>query len=157
MHELMHPTTQIRRCFAMTTTRFTELAREGMGFSLWLGAVMLNMISVLWLGFQGLQWLHDGHWTKQPPVMAWIRGVCPDACTFVNNPHSWYGAAKLVRFLGDVPSGLALTLIGIALGVLSVSISDHRPLAPSVTHVRNVRRRLSDEPLSLRQRVPGGG
>ena len=120
----------------MTTMRFDELAREGMSLSLWLAAVMLNMISVLWLGFQGMQWLHDGHWTHQPPVMVWIRGVCPDACTFVNNPHSWYGAAKLARFLSEVPSGLALALIGIALGVLSVSVSDHRPVAPSVTRTR---------------------
>jgi hypothetical protein len=68
--------------------------------------------------------------------MTWIHGVCPDACEFVTNPHSWYGAAKLVRFLSDVPSGLALALIGIMLGVLSVSVSDRRPLAPSVTLMR---------------------
>lgn len=117
----------------MTTMRFEELAREGMAFSLWLSAVLLNMVSVLWLGFQGLQWLHDGHWTNQPPVLNWIRGVCPDMCTFVDNPHSWYGAAKVIRVLSEVPSGLALALLGIALGALSVSISDHRPLAPSVT------------------------
>jgi hypothetical protein len=120
----------------MTTKRLEVLAREGCSLVLWLAAVMLNMASVLWLGFQGLQWLHDGHWTRQPPVMAWIHGVCPGACEFVTNPHSWYGAAKLVRFLSDVPSGLALALIGIVLGVLSVSVSDHRPLAPSVTKVR---------------------
>jgi hypothetical protein len=117
----------------MTTMRVDELARESVAFSLWLSAVLLNMVSVLWLGFQGLQWLHDGHWTNQPPVLNWIRGVCPDMCTFVNNPHSWYGAAKVVRMLSELPSGLALALFGIALGVLSVSISDHRPLAPSVT------------------------
>jgi len=117
----------------MTTMRLEVLAREGVAFSLWLGAVMLNMASVLWLGFQGLQWLHDGHWTRQPPVMAWVRGVCPGACSFVNNPHSWYGAAKVARILSDVPSGLALAVIGVALGVLSVSVSDHRPLAPRVT------------------------
>ena len=126
-------TTYMRRYPPMTTKRLEELAREALSFVLWLSAVMLNMASVMWLGFQGLQWLHDGHWTRQPPVMAWIHGVCPGACDFVNNPHSWYGAAKLVRFLYDVPSGLALALIGIALGVLSVSVSDHRPLAPSVT------------------------
>lgn len=117
----------------MTTMRLEVLAREGMAFSLWLAAVVLNMASVLWLGFQGLQWLHDGHWTKQPPVMAWVRGVCPGACSFVNNPHAWYGAAKVARILSDMPSGLALALIGVALGVLSVSVSDHRPLAPRVT------------------------
>lgn len=141
----------------MTTTRIAELAREGVGFSLWLAAVVLNMVSVLWLGFQGLQWLHDGRWTNQPPVMAWIRGVCPGACTFVTNPHSWYGAAKLARFLAEVPSGLALALIGVALGVLSVSVSDHRPVAPRVTQVRMTRRRVDDEPVALRQRMSRGG
>ena len=124
---------ETRRYVTMTTMRLEVLAREGVAFSLWLGAVMLNMASVLWLGFQGLQWLHDGHWTRQPPVMAWVRGVCPGACSFVNNPHSWYGAAKVARILSDVPSGLALAVIGVALGVLSVSVSDHRPLAPRVT------------------------
>lgn len=121
---------------SMTTTRFEQLAREGMGFSLWLAAVMLNMVSVLWLGFQALQWLHDGHWTRQPPVMAWIRSVCPGVCSFMDSPHSWYGVAKVARLLSEVPSGLALALIGVALGVLSVSVSDHRPLAPSVTKSR---------------------
>ena len=121
----------------MTTTRFHALALEGMSLSLWLGAVMLNMISVLWLGFQGLQWLHDGHWTAQPPVMTWIRNVCPGVCAYMDNPHSWYGLAKLAQFLSQVPSGLALALIGIALGVLSVSVSDHRPMARSVTRARS--------------------
>ena len=122
----------------MTVKRLDELAWEGLSFSLWLAAVVLNMVSVLWVGFQGLQWLHDGHWTDQPPVMTWIHGVCPGACDFMTNPHSWYGVAKLVRFLSEVPSGLALALIGVMLGVLSVSVSDHRPLAPSVirAHLR---------------------
>jgi hypothetical protein len=120
----------------MSLQRLEQLTREGASFALWLAAVVLNMASVLWLGFQGLQWLHDGHWTRQPPVMAWIHGLCPGACDFVNNPHSWYGAAKLARLLSEVPSGLALALIGLALGVLSVSVSDHRPLAPSVTRLR---------------------
>jgi hypothetical protein len=124
------------RVSAMTTKRLKDLAWEGMSFSLWLAAVMLNMVSVLWLGFQGLQWLHDGHWTKQPPVITWISGVCPGVCGFLNNPHSWYGVAKMARMLSEVPSGLALALIGIALGVLSVSISDRRPLAPRVTRGR---------------------
>jgi hypothetical protein len=124
------------RVSAMTTKRLKDLAWEGMSFSLWLAAVMLNMVSVLWLGFQGLQWLHDGHWTKQPPVITWINGVCPGVCEFLNNPHSWYGVAKMARMLSEVPSGLALALIGIALGVLSVSISDRRPLAPRVTRGR---------------------
>ncbi|WP_233842820.1 hypothetical protein [Dyella sp. 2HG41-7] len=120
----------------MTTSRLEDIAREVLSFSLWLAAVVLNMASVLWLGFQGLKWLHDGYWTKQPPVIAWIRDMCPGACSFVNNPHSWYGAAKVARFLSEVPSGVALALLGIALGVLSVSISDRRPVAPSVTRVR---------------------
>src|SRR5581483_7982834 len=98
----------------MTTMRVEELAREGVAFSLWLSAVLLNMVSVLWLGFQGLQWLHDGRWTSQPPVLNWICGVCPDMCSFVDNPHSWYGAAKVVRVLSEVPSGLALALLGVA-------------------------------------------
>ncbi|HUA81269.1 MAG TPA: hypothetical protein VL997_12905 [Dyella sp.] len=120
----------------MTMSRLEDIAREVLAFSLWLGAVVLNMASALWLGFQGLKWLHDGYWTNQPPVIAWIRDVCPGACSFVNNPHSWYGAAKVARFLSEVPSGLALALIGIVLGVLSVSISDRRPVAPNVTRLR---------------------
>lgn len=120
----------------MTTSRLEDIAREVLAFSLWLAAVVLNMASALWLGFQGLKWLHDGYWTKQPPVISWIRDVCPGACSFVNNPHSWYGAAKVARFLSEVPSGLALALLGIVLGVLSVSISDHRPVAPNVTRMR---------------------
>lgn len=120
----------------MTTQRLEDLALEGLSFSLWLTAVVLNMASVLWLGFQGLQWLHDGHWTNQPPVVTWISGVCPGLCDFLNNPHSWYGVAKLARVLSEVPSGLALALIGIALGVLSVSMSDRRPLALRVTRAR---------------------
>ena len=125
--------TTLRRCKAMTTKRLEELAREGASLSLWLMAVMLNMTAVLWLGFQGLQWLHDGHWTNQPTVLTWIHGVCPGACDFLNHPHSWYGAVKLARFLSEVPTGLALALIGLALGVLSVSVSDRRPVAPRVT------------------------
>lgn len=140
MHVPRHLMPEIYRYVAMTSARFQALAFEGMSLSLWLVAVMLNMIAVLWLGFQGLQWLHDGHWTTQPPVMSWIRGVCPGVCDFANNPHSWYGIAKVVRLLSETPSGLALALIGVALGVLSVSISDHRPLAPSVTYAD---RRLS--------------
>lgn len=120
----------------MTIKRVGDVAREVLAFSLWLAAVVLNMASVLWLGFQGLKWLHDGYWTHQPPVMAWVRGICPNACAFVTHPHAWYGAAKLVRVLSQVPAGLALTLIGIALGVLSVSMSRHRSVAPRVTKVR---------------------
>ncbi|RDS83873.1 hypothetical protein DWU98_06090 [Dyella monticola] len=127
---------QLGRYVTMTIKRLGDVVREVVAFSLWLAAVMLNMASVLWLGFQGLKWLHDGYWTHQPPVMAWVHGVCPGACAFVTNPHSWYGAAKLARLLSQVPCGLALALIGIALGVLSVSISHRRSVAPGDTKVR---------------------
>lgn len=117
----------------MTMARFDEWAKEAVAFSLWLIGVMLNMAAALWLGFQCLRWLHDGYWTSQPPVMAWMGSICPGACAFVNNPHSWYGAAKVARMLSHVPTGAALSLIGVVLGVLSVSVSDRRPLAPNVT------------------------
>lgn len=120
----------------MKMMRFDELAKEAVAFLLWLGAVMLNMAAALWFGFQCLKWLHDGYWTHQPPVMAWIGNVCPGACAFVNNPHSWYGAAKLARLLSELPSGVGLALLGVVLGVLSVSVSDHRPRAPRVTRAQ---------------------
>jgi hypothetical protein len=121
----------------MTMARVDELARDALAFALWLVAVILNMSAALWLGFQCLKWLHDGYWTSQPTVMFWVRGFCAEACSFMNNPHSWYGAAKLARLLSDMPSGAALVLLGIVCGVLSVSVSDHRPEALSVTNTRN--------------------
>jgi hypothetical protein len=117
----------------MMAARIDEVARETVGFALWLAGVILNMGALLWVGFQTLKWLHDGYWTNQPSVMYWVHGFCPGACTFVNNPHSWYGAAKLMRLLSEMPSGLALALIGIGFGVISVSVSDHRPDALRVT------------------------
>lgn len=120
----------------MTFARIDEMARNTLAFFLWLGAVTLHMSAVLWLGFQGLKWLHDGYWTRQPTVMYWVSDVYPDAGAFLNNPHSWYGAAKVALVLSNVPSGLALVFIGIICAVLSVSVSDRRPEAPRVTKSR---------------------
>lgn len=117
----------------MTFARIDEMARNTLGFFLWLAAVTLHMSAVLWLGFQGLKWLHDGYWTRQPTVMYWIHNIYPDAGTFLSNPHSWYGAAKLALVLSNVPSGLALIILGLICAALSVSVSDRRPEAPRVT------------------------
>jgi hypothetical protein len=117
----------------MTLARIHEMARETVGFALWLTGVVLNMAALVWLGFQVLKWLHDGYWTHQPTVMSWLRDFCPGACSFVNNPHSWFGAAKVMHLLYQMPSGLALSLIGIGCAVLSVSVADHRADALRVT------------------------
>ena len=120
----------------MKFARVDEMARNTLGFFLWLAAVVLHMSAVLWLGFQALKWLHDGYWTSQPTVMYWIRNVYPDVSAYLNNPHSWYGAAKAALFLSALPSGMALVLGGIICAVLSVSVSDRRPEAPRVTKSR---------------------
>jgi hypothetical protein len=120
----------------MTFARFDQMARNTVGFFLWLAAVVLHMSAVLWLGFQGLKWLHDGYWTSQPTLMYWIRSVSPDASAFLSNPHSWYGAAKVALFFSAVPTGLALIFVGILCAALSVSVSDRRPEAPRVTKAR---------------------
>ena len=111
----------------MTMARINQIAREVVGFILWLGGVILNMAALVWCGFQLLRWLHDGYWTNQPTLEAWMRNYCPDACTFANNPHSWFGVAKLVHFIYQMPSGLALSVLGVICAVLSVSVADHRP------------------------------
>jgi hypothetical protein len=120
----------------MTFARFDEMARNTLGFFLWLAAVVLHMSAVLWVAFQGLKWLHDGYWTSQPPVMYWISNVYPDAGSLLNNPHSWYGAAKVALFLSALPSSLGLIFLGLFCAVLSVSVSDRRPEAPRVTKSR---------------------
>jgi hypothetical protein len=120
----------------MSYARVDEMARNTLGFFLWLGAVVLHMSAALWLGFQGLKWLHDGYWTSQPTVMYWIRSLYPDADAFLNNPHSWYGAAKVALFLSAMPSSVGLIFLGIICAVLSVSVSDRRPEAPRVTKSR---------------------
>ncbi|GGA01095.1 hypothetical protein GCM10011408_22850 [Dyella caseinilytica] len=107
-----------------------------MALCLWLAAVTLNMGAVLWLGFQILRWLHDGYWTDQPTVMFWLRDFFPDASAYLNNPHSWYGAAKAALVLSRMPSGFALVCIGTFFAVLNVSVSDRRPEAPMVTKSR---------------------
>jgi hypothetical protein len=120
----------------MTFARVDEMARSTLGFFLWLAAVMLHMAAVLGVGFQGVKWLHDGYWTSQPTVMYWVRDLYPDAGSALNNPHSWYGAAKVALVLSQLPTGLALLVMGIACAALSVSISDRRPEAPRVTKSR---------------------
>jgi hypothetical protein len=120
----------------MTFARIDEMARNTLGFFLWLAAVMLHMSAVLWLGFQGLKWLHDGYWTRQPTVMYWLRDIYPDAGTLLNNPHSWYGAAKIAQVLSQMPSGMALVFVGLVCAALSVSVSDRRLEAPRVTKSR---------------------
>lgn len=126
----------------MSMARVDDMARDALAFVLWLVAVILNMTVVLWLGFQALKWLHDGHWTKQPTVMFWVRDFYPEAYSFVNNPHSWYGAAKAVQLLSEVPTGVALVLLGVACAVLSVSVSDRRPESISVTKSRTAARSI---------------
>jgi uncharacterized membrane protein len=120
----------------MTFARFDEMARNTLGFFLWLAAVVLHMSAVLWVGFQGLKWLHDGYWTSQPTVMYWVSSIYPGASFLLNNPHSWYGAAKLALFLSALPSGLGLIFLGILCAVLSVSVADRRPEAHRVTKSR---------------------
>jgi len=117
----------------MTFARIDDVGRSALALFLWLSAVTLNMAAVLWFGFQGVKWLHDGYWTKQPTVMFWLREFCPGWCTFLNNPHSWYGAAKVALVLSELPSGLALVLVGMVCAVLNVSVCDRRPEAPRVT------------------------
>src|SRR5215469_7585598 len=121
------------RYAAMAKARIDNVARETVGFGLWLAGVILNLGALIWLGFQVLKWLYDGYWTNQPTVMAWMRDFCPGACSFVNNPHSWYGAAKLVNVLYAMPCGFALCLAGIGCAAVSVSVADHRPEALFVT------------------------
>jgi hypothetical protein len=120
----------------MIFARIDEMARNTLGFFLWLAAVVLHMSAVLWLGFQALKWLHDGYWTNQPTVMYWIRNAYPDAGVFLNNPHSWYGAAKVALVLSELPSSMALIFFGLICAVLSVSVADRRPEAPRVTKSR---------------------
>lgn len=120
----------------MTFARVDDMARSVLAFFLWLTAVTLNMSAVLWLGFQVMRWLHDGYWTAQPPVKFWIRQLYPDVLAYLNNPHSWYGAAKLALLLSGMPSGLGLVCLGLACAVLNVSIGDRRPEAPRVTKSR---------------------
>jgi hypothetical protein len=120
----------------MTLARIDDVARSALALLLWLVAVTLNMGAMLWLGFQVLKWLHDGYWTKQPPVMFWLREFCPGWCAYLNNPHSWYGAAKAALILSQVPSGLALILVGTICAVLNVSVHDRRREAPRVTKSR---------------------
>jgi len=120
----------------MTFARIDEMTRSALALFLWLVAVMLNMAAVLWLGFQILRWLHDGYWTDQPTVMFWLRDFCPDASAYLNNPHSWYGAAKAALVLSRMPSGLALVCAGTFCAVLNVSVCDRRPEAPRVTKSR---------------------
>jgi hypothetical protein len=120
----------------MSFARIDEMTRSAMALCLWLAAVMLNMGAVLWLGFQVLHWLHDGYWTDQPTVMFWVRHFYPDVPIYLNNPHSWYGAAKAALLLSRMPSGLALISAGIVCAVLNVSICDRRPEAPRVTKSR---------------------
>ncbi|RDS86322.1 hypothetical protein [Dyella psychrodurans] len=117
----------------MTLARMDQMTREAVGFALWLAGVILNMAAFVWLGFQVLKWLHDGYWTNQPTVMSWMRDFCPGACSFVNNPHSWYGVARVMHLLYQMPSGLALSLIGVGCAVVSVSVADHRIDAFHVT------------------------
>jgi hypothetical protein len=117
----------------MRYARIDEVTRSALALFLWLVAVTLNMAAMIWLGFQVVKWLHDGYWTKQPPVMFWLREFCPGWCVYLNNPHSWYGAAKLALILSDLPSGLGLIFLGTVCAVLNVSVSDRRPEAPRVT------------------------
>ena len=111
----------------MTMARINQIAPEVVGFILRLGGVIQKNAALVWCGFQLLRWLHDGYWTNQPTLEAWMRNYCPDACTFANNPHSWFGVAKLVHFIYQMPSGLALSVLGVICAVLSVSVADHRP------------------------------
>jgi hypothetical protein len=117
---------------AMTFARIDEITRSALALCLWLLAMTLNMGALLWLGFQILRWLHDGYWTAQPTVMFWIRNFYPDLSVYLNNPHSWYGAAKVALLLSRMPSGLALLFGGVFCAVLNVSVNDRRPVAPRV-------------------------
>jgi hypothetical protein len=67
-----------------------------------------------------------------------VGEVCPGACTFATNPHSWFGAAKLIRLLQEIPSGLALAIVGFAFAILSVSVTDNRPEPPPVRKPRTL-------------------
>ncbi|MBE1160935.1 hypothetical protein [Dyella acidiphila] len=120
----------------MTFARIDELTRSALALCLWLIAVTLNMAAVLWLGFQIVRWLHDGHWTAQPTVMFWIQSYYPDVMGSLSNPHSWYGAAKMALVLARMPSGLALVCLGMVCAALNVSVYDRRPEAPRVTKSR---------------------
>lgn len=122
----------------MTKTRLEYVMRGALGWVLWLTGVALNLVAVFWLGFQALRWLQTGAWTKQPTLFSLVGDVCPGACSFATNPHSWFGAAKLVRLLQAIPCGLALAMIGFALALLSVSVSDNRPEPPPVRRSRAV-------------------
>jgi hypothetical protein len=116
----------------MAKARLEHAVRGTLGLVLWLLGVTLNVVAVLWLGFQALRWLQTGDWTNQPTLFSWVGEVCPGACMFATNPHSWFGAAKLIRLLQEIPCGMALAVIGFGFAVLSVSVTDNRPEPPPV-------------------------
>jgi hypothetical protein len=120
----------------MAKARFEHAMRGALGWVLWLVGVSLNAVAISWLGFQTLRWLQTGSWTNQTTLFSWIGEVCPGACTFATNPHSWFGAAKLIRLLQEIPCGLALAMVGFGLAVLSVSVTDNRPEPPPVSKPR---------------------
>jgi hypothetical protein len=122
----------------MAKGRLEHATRGALGWVLWLVGVSLNVVAIIWLGFQTLRWLQTGDWSNQPTLFSWVNEVCPGACTFATNPHSWSGAAKLIRLLQEIPCGLALALIGFALAVFSVSVTDNRPEPPPVRKSRTL-------------------
>jgi hypothetical protein len=121
-----------------TKTRLEHAMRGALGLVLWVMGAAMNLVAVAWLGFQTLRWLQTGAWTNQPTLFSWVGDVCPGACSFATNPHSWFGAAKLIRLLQEIPSGMALAILGFAFAILSVSVSDNRPEPPPVRKSRTL-------------------
>jgi hypothetical protein len=122
----------------MAKARLEQAARGALGWVLWLVGVALNLVAICWLGFQALHWLQTGAWLNQPTLFSWVGEVCPGACSFATNPHSWFGAAKLIRLLQEIPSGLGLAIVGFGFALLSVSVADNRPEAPPVRKPRTL-------------------
>lgn len=122
----------------MGKAQLEHAMRGALGWVLWLIGVSLNVVAICWLGFQTLRWLQTGDWTNQPTLFSWVGEVCPGACTFATNPHSWFGAAKLIRLLQEIPCGLALAMVGFAFAILSVSVTDNRPEPPPVRKSRTL-------------------
>jgi ABC-type cobalamin transport system permease subunit len=73
--------------------------------------------------YAGVQWLQTAHW--QPLTINGALASSPMTRDWIAHPHSWLGLHQVVVWTLRVPVFLIVTLLGVALLVLSDPLTRH--------------------------------
>jgi hypothetical protein len=74
-------------------------------------------------GYAGVQWLQTAHW--QPLTISGALATWPTTRDWIAHPRSWVGLHRVVVWALRVPVYLIVTLLGVALLIVSDPLTRH--------------------------------